>query len=293
MRVLITGAGGQLATELVRRAPPAAVVRSVSRAECDITDHSAVERVVTDFQPDTIINTAAYTAVDLAEDARDEAYAVNAEGPKNVARAARGAGARVIHISTDYVFDGQQAVPYRVDARPNPLNVYGASKLAGELAVIDTGPQTAVVRCGWLYSATGKNFLRTILGRLTQPEALRVVDDQIGVPTSARDFVAFLWWLAQNPTEERILHWANSGEGSWYDFAAAIGEVAVARHMVDRTPPIQRIKTADRPARAKRPPYSVLDATLSWQAIGKTASHWREALALTLAEMTPANARET
>jgi dTDP-4-dehydrorhamnose reductase len=283
MRVLITGARGQLASELVSRAPIAATVKGLSRGECDITDLPALERVVGGFRPDAIINTAAYTAVDRAEEAREEAFAVNAAGARNVAVAAAAFGARLIHISTDYVFDGLQSTPYRVDAVPSPLSVYGASKLEGEYAVLRAASDATIVRCGWLYSSSGRNFLTTILARISQPQLLRVVDDQVGVPTSAREFAGFLWWLTENPGDQRVMHWANAGQASWYDFAVAIAEIVRDREMVDPIAVIEPIKTGEHPARATRPPYSVLDATRSWKAIGKNASHWREALAFTMA----------
>ena len=245
--------------------------------------------MIGDFHPDTIINTAAYTAVDLAEDAREEAFAVNAGGARNVAAAAAGVGARVIQISTDYVFDGRQSTPYAVDASPNPLNVYGTSKLEGERAVIEAASGATVVRCGWLYSAKGNNFLRTILSRISQSEPLRVVNDQVGVPTSAREFAAFLWWLTENPSDQAIMHWANSGQASWYDFAVAIAEIARDCGMVPRTAAIEPTTTAKRPARARRPAYSVLDARQSWKESGTIASDWREALASALGELSPAS----
>jgi dTDP-4-dehydrorhamnose reductase len=287
MRVLITGSGGQLAGELERRAPTSATIMSVSRAECDITDSLAVERRVGEFHPDAIINTAAYTAVDLAEEARDEAFTVNAQGARNVAAAATRIGARVIQISTDYVFDGLQSTPYAVNAKPNPLSVYGASKLEGERAVMEARTSATIVRAGWLYSAKGKNFFRTILGRLSQTAPLRVVNDQVGVPTSARELADFLWWLTENPSDQRIMHWANSGEGSWYDFAVAIAELADSRGLIDHPTVIEPIATAAlRPAQAaRRPDYSVLDAKESWLKYGRAATHWRDALASTLDEL--------
>lgn len=287
MRVLITGSGGQLAGELERRAPASATVLSVSRAECDITDNLAVERYAGDFHPDTIINTAAYTAVDLAEDAPEEAFAVNAEGARNVAAAATRVGARVIQISTDYVFDGLQSTPYPVDAKPNPLSVYGTSKYEGERGVKDVATSATIVRAGWLYSANGKNFFRTILGRLSQAAPLQVVNDKVGVPTSAREFADFLWWLIRNPSDQSILHWANSGEASWYDFALAIAELANERGLIDRPTVIEPIPTAALrpPQPARRPDYSVLDAKESWLKYGKAATHWRNALASTLDEL--------
>ena len=285
MRVLITGAGGQTARELVRGAPANVTILGVSRSECDITDEAAVRAAVTSFSPDVIINTAAFTAVDLAEDQRDAAFAINRDGAGVVARAARDADARIIQISTDYVFDGKKSVPYRVDDKPNPLSVYGASKLAGEVAVTTAGAHATVVRCGWLYSEAGKNFFRTILDRLSQSEPIRVVDDVIGVPTSARDAAKFIWWLAQNQHEGIVFHWANSGQASWYEFARAIADIAVEQRRLRRTAPIEPIHAAERRAPAKRPAYSVLDATRSWEAAGHVGRHWREALALTLSEM--------
>jgi len=289
VRALITGADGQLARELVSTAPSRVELRAVSRAECDVTHSIAVERLVGDFHPDTIINTAAYTAVDLAEDAREEAFAVNTGGARNVAAAAAAVGARVIHISTDYVFDGLQSTPYAVDAEPNPLSVYGASKLEGERAVMGAASGATVVRCGWLYSAKGGNFLRTILARISQSEPLRVVDDQVGVPTSAREFADFLWWLTENPNDQAIMHWANSGQASWYDFAVAIAEIARDYGIVPRVAGIEPITTAERPVRARRPAYSVLDAQGSWKRSGRIASGWREALASTLGELSPSS----
>ena len=283
MRVLITGARGQLAGELVGLAPAAATILSASQTECDVTDVAAVERVIGDFRPETIINTAAYTAVDLAEDAREKAFSVNALGAQNVAVAATAAGAHLIHISTDYVFDGLRSTPYTVDAVPNPLSVYGASKLEGERAVLRSASNATIVRCGWLYSTSHKNFLTTILARISQAEPLRVVDDQVGVPTSAREFAGFLWWLTKNPSDQRMMHWANMGHASWYEFAVAIAQMARDREIVHRIPAIEPIKTAQLPARARRPPYSVLDARRSWKAMGKNASHWRDALAVLLA----------
>ena len=285
MRVLITGAHGQLAGELVRRAPAAATVSSVSRVECDITDNLDVERVVGDFYPDTIINTAAYTAVDLAEDAPEEAFAVNAEGARNVATAAASVGARLIHISTDYVFDGTRTTPYPPAAEPNPVNVYGASKLAGERWVRSADASSLVIRTGWLYSARGNNFARTILVSLQAGRTLRVVDDQVGVPTSARDLASAIWSCVELPRLNGIHHWVNGSSATWYEFAVAIREMALDLGIIESAPPPVSVSTSEYGSRAVRPGYSVLDASALWTSLGGPPQDWRAALWTTIREV--------
>jgi dTDP-4-dehydrorhamnose reductase len=285
MRVLITGARGQLAGEVVRQAPAAATIVSVSRAECDITDNVAVERVIGDFHPDTIINTAAYTAVDRAEDAPEEAFAVNAEGARNVATAAAGVGARVIHISTDYVFDGKRTTPYPPAAEPNPLNVYGASKLAGERGILSADSSALIVRTGWLYSAHGRNFVRTILAALKAGRELRVVDDQVGVPSSARDLASAIWACVELRGLNGIYHWVNDSSATWYEFAVAIREIALDLNIIASALLPVPISTAEYGSRASRPRYSVLDASALWSTLGGPPEGWRLALRQTIEEL--------
>jgi dTDP-4-dehydrorhamnose reductase len=252
-----------------------------THAECDITIAKAVEKTIEDFRPDVIINAAAYTNVDGAESDREGAFAVNATGAGNLARGAREQGCRLIHISTDYVFDGSQRTPYSPTAPTAPLGVYGASKLAGEQEVVASGAVANIVRTAWIYAEHGRNFLRAILRQLEAGNDLRVVNDQVGTPTSAFDFAAFLWKCAANPPRQQILHWTNSGTGTWYDFAVSIQELAAARGLVGRGSKIFPVPASEYPTRAQRPSYSVLDCSLAWEIWGP-ARDWRIALAETL-----------
>ena len=180
MRALITGADGQIARELVSIVGSGVQLRAVGRAECDITELLTVEKVFKIFRPDIVINAAAFTAVDAAEENEEMAFRVNARGAENVAKAAELVGSKLIHISTDYVFDGERSTPYPPEAPTHPLNVYGASKLAGEEAVRAECPDALIIRSGWIYSATGKSFLLRILDLLLSGETPRVVADQPG-----------------------------------------------------------------------------------------------------------------
>jgi len=284
MRVLITGATGQLGTELGRSQPAGIETISLSRKQCDIRDASAVQATLSGLRPDIVINTAAYTSVDRAEEDRNEAFAVNATGAGNVARAAMRIDARVIHISTDYVFDGDRTAPYPPDAETNPLSVYGASKLAGETEVRSAGGDALVIRTGWLYSAIGKNFLSTILAALQESREVRVVDDQVGVPTCTRDLACAIWSCVDRPRLVGIQHWVNQGSATWYEFAVAIREAVLDRAMIEAAAPVVPISTSEYRSRAKRPPYSVLDASDFWTTLGATPKYWREALTTTIEE---------
>src|SRR6266576_2732395 len=215
VRAVVTGAAGQLGVELLKTAPPHIEVVGLSHAQCDITDPSAIDAAIRIHRPDVVINAAAYTAVDDAESHPERAHAVNASGAGNVARAAESAGARIIHISTDYVFDGESREPYSPESPTNPINVYGASKLAGEKEVEGASSNFLIIRSGWLYASHGRNFLLKILSGLRRSRALRVVDDQIGVPTSAHGFAVTVWACAQQAELTRTLHWVDGGTASW------------------------------------------------------------------------------
>ncbi len=230
MKVLITGAGGQVGRELVRAAPPQAEVRALDRNDLDIGDAVAVREVVGDFAPAVIINAAGYTAVDKAEQEHEVALRVNAEGPRLLAQAARGLnGCRMVHISTDYVFDGDSARAYRPGDAPHPLSVYGRSKLEGEQAVLAAlGARAVVLRTSWVYGAHGRNFLHTMLRLMRERGAVRVVADQIGTPTATPPLAEALWQFAKRPGLAGVHHWTDAGVASWYDFAVAIAEEAAA-----------------------------------------------------------------
>ena len=278
MKALIIGGKGQLGTTLTQTVPQSIACRSLDLPEIDITDANAVEAVVTDEKPDVIINASAYTAVDRAEEEVDLAFAVNATGPKNIARAARQTGARLIHVSTDYVFDGTACSPYPPEAPCSPLGVYGKSKRQGEIAVLDVIDDPVIIRTSWLYSRYGNNFVLTMLRFMNDRDELRVVADQVGAPTWASTLAAAIWAAVGKENLKGIFHWSDAGVTSWYDFAVAIQEEALARGMVNRSIPIHPITTADYPTLTTRPPYSVLNCTASWRDFDVAPLQWRVAL---------------
>jgi dTDP-4-dehydrorhamnose reductase len=284
MRALVTGAGGQLARAWLSAAPPHWTVVGLARAELDLQDERAVAAAVERHSPDLILNAGAYTAVDRAESEPDLAFLANRDGAAHVARAARCAGARLIHVSTDFVFDGRAGRPYRPDDPTGPTSVYGASKLAGEAAVIDAAPDALIVRTAWVYGPSGANFLATMLRLMASRPELGVVADQIGTPTSTPTLARALWSFAETDVRG-VLHFTDAGAASWYDFAQAIAEEAVAAGVLERAPPVRPITTADYPMPAARPAYSVLDKSAAFQLLGRPAPHWRVALRAVLGQM--------
>ena len=282
MRVLVTGAGGQLGQALAAAAPRGEVVKACTHAELDIAQEAAVRAVFADFAPELVINAAAFTRVDDAERNPEEAARANATGPGVLAAACRTAGAWLTHVSTDFVFDGTRSQPYDTDAPPHPLSVYGRTKLVGEAAVVrELGARCAVVRASWLYSAAGGFAARMLTLMRSRPE-LRVVSDQVGAPTHAAGLAGTLWAVSTRRAAG-VWHWCDSGVASWYDFAVAIGEEAVRFGLLPVAPPIVPIGTADYPTPAARPAYSVLDKRATEKLLGVTAPHWRLALRATLA----------
>jgi dTDP-4-dehydrorhamnose reductase len=283
--ILITGAGGQVGRSLIGIGLPAARILAVTHKELDITDGRAVSEYVREHSPDVIINAAAHTAVDRAESEADLARLVNVDGPRHLAVAARDRGARLIHISTDFVFDGSASVPYRPDAPTNPLSVYGITKRAGEQAVLETLPgHSVIVRTAWVYAADGNNFVRTMLRVMKANGAVRVVADQVGTPTAARFLAEALWKIVQNPGINGVHHWTDAGVASWYDFAVAIAEEGAQLGLIPDSVTVTPIGTADYPTPARRPSYSVLDKT-SLSAYGLIPVHWRKRLRGVLGEM--------
>jgi dTDP-4-dehydrorhamnose reductase len=278
VRALITGATGQLATNLLSTVPAGVQLASLSRAECDITELSIVEKAFRSFRPDIIINTAAYTAVEAAEGNQELAYQVNARGAGNVAKAAQLVGSRLIHISTDYVFDGKHSTPYPPEAPTNPLNVYGASKLAGEEAVQIESPAALIIRTSSVYSTTGKNFFLTILDLLSKGATPRVVTDQRGSPTFASDLAEVLWLCSFRTDLKGIYHFANAGDASWYQFACEIRALVVGKSAATLVPEIVPITSAEHNARAVRPRYSVLDSSALLRDLCLRARSWDAAL---------------
>jgi dTDP-4-dehydrorhamnose reductase len=285
-RVLVTGAGGQLGRALVASAPPGVEVVAASHGELDIGAPDAVAAYVARVAPQVVINAAGYTAVDRAESDADGALRVNSAGVRNLAQALRERrGARLVQVSTDFVFDGRASSPYAPDAEPAPLGAYGASKLAGERAAHEElGPRAAIVRTAWLYSAVGRNFLLTMLRLLEERGEIAVVADQVGTPTSTRSLAAALWRCAVMPAAGGVLHWTDAGVASWYDFAVAIAEEAAAKGLLRRDVVVRPIATADYPTTARRPAYSVLDKRSTTALLGLEPRHWRVELHAVLEE---------
>jgi len=282
--IMLTGANGQLGWELQRRAQRRAL-HAFDREMLDITDRAAVNATTHELRPQVIINAAAYTAVDRAEQEPEQAYAVNRDGVSNLARAAHDCGARLIHVSTDFVFDGKKGSPYRPEDTPAPQCVYGASKLAGEQAAREILARDAlIVRTAWVYSSHGGNFVRSMLRLMDSRDALRVVDDQIGSPTSAGGLAECIW-RAVDIELTGVHHWTDAGVASWYDFAVAIQEDALALGLLSRKIPIEPITTLEYPLPARRPSYSVLDKSGTWRALEYKAPHWGTALRTMLGEL--------
>jgi len=270
----MTGAGGQLGRALQATVPAGVDPVALDRAALDIGDAAAVMARVRDLAPALIINAAAYTAVDKAESDAETAHRINADAPGHLAAAAAAIGARFIHISTDFVFDGTSGTPYRPDHPTAPLGVYGATKLAGERAVQAAQPDALIVRTAWVYGDTGHNFVRTMLRLMAERDEVRVVADQIGTPSYATGLARALWALdAAGATG--IHHWTDSGAASWYDFAVAIQEEALAIGLLTRAVPVIPIATSDYPTPARRPSYSVLDKSAAVALVGTSAPHWR------------------
>jgi dTDP-4-dehydrorhamnose reductase len=284
-KVLITGAGGQVGRMLLETHPSNIESIACTHAELDIGAPGAVRDCVAGHRPTVIINAAAYTAVDKAESEPDAAHRINAEGPGHLAAAAREYGARLIHLSTDFVFDGAASMPYRPEAATNPLSVYGKTKREGELAVLEALPECSViVRTTWVYAAVGANFLRTMLRLMRANGSVRVVADQVGTPTAARALAEVLWQIAGYPEIRGIHHWTDAGVASWYDFAAAIAEEGAALGLLPPEVTVTPITTADYPTPARRPAYSVLDKR-SLAAYGLSPIHWRKRLRAVLKEI--------
>lgn len=285
MKVLLTGAGGQLGRMLCATAPAGVVLDAYTSAQLDVSDLEEVSRVVLETRPDVIINAAAYTAVDRAEQEPQHAHAVNGNGPAHLAQAATQCGARLLHISTDYVFDGSASRPYRPLDACHPLGVYGASKRAGEEAVLSVASQGLIVRTSWLYAAQGNNFVLTMLRLMRERDELGVVADQVGSPTWVGSLAAALWTAAQRPQLHGLYHWADLGVASWYDFAVAIQEEALTLGLLTKAIPVRPLRSEEYPTPARRPAYSVLDSADARRDFEMAGMHWRAALRPMLKEL--------
>lgn len=285
-KILIAGANGQLGWELQRTAPSGATLFTTDVGDLDITSATAVQAFVEHTKPHVIINAAAYTAVDKAEQEQGAAFAVNTDGAANLAKAAQQCNVRLIHISTDFIFDGKKSTPYLPADTPNPLSIYGASKLKGEQRVQEiTQGGALVIRTAWVYSSHGTNFVKTMLRLMREREQLGVVADQVGTPTWAKGLANAIWSFVAQTDLKGMYHWTDAGLASWYDFAVAIQEEALQLGLLDKAVPIRPIPTTQYPTPATRPAYSVLDKTAAWVSLEFSPVHWREQLRQMLKEL--------
>jgi dTDP-4-dehydrorhamnose reductase len=291
MRVLVTGAKGQMAQALVERAAayPAIRIVAVGRPNLDMETVGDAARAIAAAGPDVVINAAAYTAVDQAENELDRAFRINAHAAGEVAAAAARAGASVIQLSTDYIFDGQAAEPYHELAAPNPLSVYGQSKLAGEEQVRAANPKHVVVRTAWVYSPFARNFVKTMMTAAQTRDTLAVVDDQRGSPSSALAVaeglfrVVDLWRERPETGIGETYHLAGTGSTSWAGFAESI--MAECRKRGLPAAEVRRVRTRDWPTTAARPPNSALDSSKFAEVFGYAMPWWQDSLATVIARL--------
>jgi dTDP-4-dehydrorhamnose reductase len=283
MKVLVLG-GGQIAKAIAAGAPARHEVAMRTHAELDIVDEAALGIALAKFKADWILNAAAYTAVDLAEDEAAKAIAVNDTAVASLVRTAAAARSKLLHLSTDFVFDGGSKRAYLPSDPTNPLSVYGVSKLGGERHVV-AGGAGIVLRTSWVYAAEGKNFVLTMLRLMREKNQINVVCDQIGAPTWAASAAAAIWGLIDAKAAPGIYHWTDLGVASWYDFAVAIQDEALARGLLSRTIPVLPIYSSEYPTKAQRPAFSVLDSASTRSLLKLPATHWRHNLRMMLDEL--------
>lgn len=292
--IMLTGINGQVGQELQRTLLVLGRPRALNRSQLDLSDAAAVRRVVREIKPDLIINPAAYTAVDKAESEPELAFAINATAPGVLAEEAAKLGAMLVHYSTDYVYDGTKPLPYVETDVTNPLSVYGKSKLAGEEAIRKVGLPYLILRTSWVYGAHGKNFLRTILRLAAEREQLRVVNDQVGAPTSSRTIAEATASVLLNWDESKsgTYHLTNAGYTSWHGFAQAILREHEALRDLRHWPAlkisasnIEAISTAEYPTSAPRPANSRMDCAKLCKVFSQVVPDWRDALSLSMAEL--------
>ena len=285
MKILLTGKTGQIGEELNNIVGDLGNLITVDKEQLDLSKPNSIEPVILDIKPDIIINPAAYTAVDKAEEEPDLAMTVNAISPGLLAKAARKVGAGLIHYSTDYVFDGCSEIPYKEEDPPNPLNVYGKTKLAGEKSVAEAGIPFLIIRTGWVYSLHGKNFLRTIKKLAEEKDIIQVVDDQIGAPTWARSVALKThqilkqclnkkWLETKDPSLSGIFHLTCQGKTSWHGFARKVLNISNASQNIK----LISIPTSDYPTPATRPSNSLLNNEKIQKVFGLDMPHWEDAL---------------
>ena len=293
MRLLVTGANGQVGCELRQSLAPLGEVIALDRAACDLARPAEVARILRAATPDIIVNAAAYTAVDRAEQEEELATLINGTAVGEIAQAARQLGAMLIHYSTDYVFDGRKDAPYAEDDVPSPISAYGRSKLAGERAIAQCGGRYLIVRTSWIYAARGHNFLKTVLRLARERDELRIVDDQIGAPTWARDLAAATaamtrqarQEIARDDFESGLFHVTGSGATSWFVFAKAVVKQAEQYGLLARKSKIVPIASSEYPVAATRPKNSRLSGARARHRFQIALPEWEQSLAVCMREL--------
>ena len=279
MKVLVTGSGGQLGQTLLAGSLPDMQFVGIDQEQADFADQEQILAVVRKESPDVIVNTAAFTAVDLAESEESLAARINVDAPDCLASVAVEVGSRLIHLSTDFIFDGQANTPYTTDAAANPQSVYGRTKYAGEQRVRERMPDNSVIlRTAWLYSAYGHNFVNTMLRLMAERDEISVVDDQVGSPTWAGSLAGAIFAFIAKSDLAGTYHWTDSGQASWYEFACAIQNEAFELGQIEKMIDIRPISSANYPVPAQRPAYSVLDCSETERLLDIKATPWRDSL---------------
>ncbi len=285
MKILVLGAGGQVGRAVAKAAPAGHDVVAKSHTQLDIGDEATVAATLAQTRADWIVNAAAYTAVDRAESDFAQAQAINDTAVGVLARCAAHVGCRLLHLSTDFVFDGKSNRAYLPGDPTNPLSVYGTTKLGGERRALREGRDGIVLRTAWVYDSSGRNFALTMLRLMRERPEVRVVCDQIGAPTWAAGIAEAIWGLIGAAASPGVFHWTDLGVASWYDFAVAIQEEALARGLLTQAVPIVPIATADYPTPAACPRFSVLNTESSRALVRAAARHWRQNLRKMLDEL--------
>lgn len=285
MKVLLFGSEGQLGKEIQRTCPDDIILSAFNHKQLDICNKTAVDKCINRINPDCIINAAAYTSVDKAEQEENRAFNLNYLAVKNLAQLSKKERIHLVHISTDYVFNGQNFKPYTPEDIPCPDSVYGKSKLKGEQAIteiLDT--KALIIRTAWLYSSHGSNFVKKMLKLMKVKQNLKVIDEQIGTPTWAYGLANAIWICIEKKITGQF-HWTDAGVASWYDFAVAILEEGISTGLLSQPIPIYPVSSNEFSTLAKRPFYSVLDKRSMWQTTGLYPVHWRIQLRSMLQEL--------
>ena len=288
--IIVAGATGQLGQTLARRWAESPLSEyqfaALDRSALDLCQADRANAVLSELKPAVIVNAAAYTQVDKAETDSAAAHLVNSEAAGRIANWAAENDAKLIHISTDFVFDGANKTPYRIDHPTNPLGVYGASKLAGEHEILTQAMQSsAIIRTSWLYSEYGNNFVKTMLRLMGDREKISVVNDQIGSPSSTHGLAALIFAMISKDSYQGIYHWSDGASISWYEFANEIQHQAIQEGLLSRAISISPISTSEYPTPARRPAYSILDRSQAMEEFDCPALDWKQQLSLVLKKL--------